>query len=324
MLRGQATALFLAAIVVVAADANGAGLRRVSPDVLAQVATPTPIPWFAAVPTPIPGAYAGIEDAFAAGNVWDTGSLGFFHRPGLEMLQTGLCNFVCFDEPGHQSHHIVAFGSDFTPTPGPGTTPAFTHFGAASNCAPTCPGYVNNQAFGLTLAPTPRPTNSGFYVAVDYEGDLGAASNVGAGAAVIAGAGDGIAGSRPYPLPSSGSLVSRTGSGEGDVLLGGSGNYIKCDYGETNMGSLTCGSPFWSAVSRSSPAGPVAPCYQNGGTACNSTFHIVKNAGDLGITTLSPPPCANNTWCSLTGNVISLSSNAVFANNNYNCSLSSF
>ena len=106
-------------------------------------------------------------------------------------------------------------------------------------------------------------------------------------------------------LPNFGLLVSRTGTGQGDVLLGssGSGNYVKCDHGETTPGSLTCGAPLWS-VSTGSVAGPVPPCYQNGGTSCNSTFHSVKNTTGLTITTSGA--CSNNTWCSLSGNTIAL------------------
>jgi hypothetical protein len=339
MLRGQATALFLTAIVVTAfspgtaahkvafaADLKGAGRTGSHTELVAQGATPTPngyIPyWNGYTPNPVPGANAGIEDAFAAGNVYDSGALGLpgGHPSGLGMLQTGLCNFVCFAGPSDKSHHIVAFGSDS----GPDVT-AFSHFGAANNCDPTCAGQIKNEAFGITLAPTPRPTNDGHYFEVDYQGDLGVASKVDAGAAVIAGTGDGVAGSTPYPSPSSGSLVSHTGPGTGDVLLGDSSNYVKCDYSETTPGSLTCGAPLWSAASPSASPGPVPPCYQNVGTACTSTFHNVKNTADLGIkTSLTAPPCANNAWCVLTNNVISLSSSAVFASNNYGCSLSSF
>lgn len=339
MLRAQATALFLAAIVVTAfspgttpqkvafaADLNRAARTPPNTALVAQ-AMASYIPWFyhptQTWPTPIPSANAGIEGAFAAGNFYNTaGGFGFDNRSGLKMLQTGLCNFVCFSEPGQQSHHLVAFGSDAS-----SDATAFSHFGAAKNCDPTCPGNVNNAAFGITLAPTPRPTSSGHYFAVNYLGDLGVASKIDAGAAVIAGAGDGVAGSTPYPSPSSGSLVSHTGSAQGDVLLGDASNYIKCDYNETNPGSnsLTCGAPLWSAASPSAAPGPVPPCYQSSGTGCNSTFHIVKNVGDLGIkTSLTAPPCQNNAWCVLTNNVISLSSSAVFASNNYSCSLSSF
>jgi hypothetical protein len=222
MLRGQAVILFFAAIMLVAVGISGAGPRRPNTQLVAQVVTPTPdgyIPWWSGyTPSPLPGAYAGVGDAFAAGNVWDTGSLGFNHPSGLPMLQTGQCNFVCFGKPGQTTHHIVAFGSDFTPSPGPLNTPAFTHFGAASNCnqgaEPTCPGHINNQVFGITLAPSPRPTDSGFYIAVDGQGDVGIAGNAAAGAAFIAGAGNGAVGSAPYPSPRSGSLVSHTGSGQ--------------------------------------------------------------------------------------------------------------
>ena len=129
MLRGQATALFLAAIVVMAFSpgttaqkvAVAAGLKRAAQTppntALVAQAMPSYIPWFYQPtqiwPTPIPSANAGIEGAFAAGNVYNTaGGFGFDKRSGLKMLQTGLCNFVCFAGPGDKSHHIVAFGSD--------------------------------------------------------------------------------------------------------------------------------------------------------------------------------------------------------------------
>src|ERR1700727_3800261 len=49
-------------------------------------ASPWPNPW----PTPIPSAYAAIDGAFAVGNIYDTGSLGFGHPGGFDMLITGM------------------------------------------------------------------------------------------------------------------------------------------------------------------------------------------------------------------------------------------
>lgn len=337
----RATLFFLVAIVVIALTpatasrqvAFAADLNRVqlNANLVAQ-ATSGFITWFYSPspgtpwPSPIASANAGIQGAFAAGNVYDSGFGGFGPPPGLSMLLTGKCNFVCFGAPGSESHHVAAFGNDFTE--GGDYVNPFTHFGAADDCQKgdhehMCPGHIGNQALGFTLAPSPRPSYSdGFYLAVDYQGNLGVAHNVVAGAAVIAGAGNGAVDSAPYPSPRSGSLVSRTGSGQGDVLLGdSSASHVKCDYGETTSGSLTCDAPLWSAVSTSSSAGPVPPCYQSSGTSCSSTFHIVKNVSNLGIETAAS--CANNAWCALLHNVISLSSSAVFANNNYNCSLSS-
>jgi len=322
MLRGQATVLFLVSIVVVAADAHGAGPMRLSTDVVAQVATPTPggyIPWFTTTPTPIPNAYAGIENAFAAGIIYNTGSGGTGSQSGISIAQTNDCNFLCFGKQGTASVRVLMFGNDRNAN-------SYTEIGAPDACSPNCPGEVTDQAFGISIfaspSPNPTPTNLGNFLAIDGAGNLGIASNVAAGGAIVAGAGDGDpTGPTPYPPPSPGSLVSRTGSGTGDVLLGDSSNYVKCDYGETTPGSVTCGAPFWSAVSTSALPGPVPPCYQNGGAACYSTFHSVKNTGGLGITTSGF--CTSNTWCSLSGNTITLSASAVFADTYYACSLSS-
>jgi hypothetical protein len=97
---------------------------------VAQVATPTPGPiyWYynnAPTPSPYPSAWAAINGAFAAGNIYDTGTGGFGAPPGLDIISTGLCNYVCFGRHGAQSHHALAFGSDFN-------SYAFTHQGSSS------------------------------------------------------------------------------------------------------------------------------------------------------------------------------------------------
>lgn len=104
-----------------------------------------------------------------------------------------------------------------------------------------CPGNIRNQVFGVTVDSAPEPTGGGYVVAVDGSGNFGAAANLYAGGAIVAGAGSGTA----EPSPSAGSLVSHTGPGTGDILLGSSGtnNYVKCDYGETVAGKVVCNEP---------------------------------------------------------------------------------
>ena len=330
MLRGQATALFLVAVVVVALNSGtahekaafAAGVKGAGPSGLNSFVAQAPnyIPWYGPSPppwpTPITGANAGIEGAFAAGNIYNSGAGGTGSQSGLDVLNTAACNFLCFGKRGTASVRVLIFGNDYD-------SESYTEIGAPDACSPHCPGQITNEAFGLSIqAADPAPTNAGHFLAVDGRGELGVASNIAAGGAVIAGAGDGTPSASPYPSPNFGLLVSRTGTGQGDVLLGssGSGNYVKCDYGETTPGSLTCGAPLWS-VSTGSVAGPVPPCYQNGGTSCNSTFHSVKNTTGLTITTSGA--CSNNTWCSLSGNTIALSSSAVFSDTYYACALSS-
>lgn len=329
MLKGQVIVLFLVGIVVAATGGKGAGSQQIHTELVAQ-AVPSYIPWYTLPPspdpwpTPITGANAGIEGAFAAGNIYNSGAGGTGSQPGIGIINTGVCNFLCFGQPGTSSARVFVFGNDYDPNNG-GTS--YTDIGAANACSPHCPGGITNQTLGISIhasppAPSPTPINSGHFLALDGYGNLGIANNVSAAYAVIAGAGNGDPSSAPsYPPPSPGSLVSHTGTGQGDVLLGDSGNYVKCDYGETTTGSLTCGAPVWSAVSTSSSAGPVPPCYQSAGTSCNSTFHIAKNVSDLNIEPSAS--CLNNTWCTLSNNVISLSSTAVFVDGYYACGLSS-
>ena len=136
----------------------------------------------------------------------------------------------------------------------------------------------------------------------------------------VAGAGAGTP--NPVPSPSNGSLVSYTGTATGELLLGSSASSVRCDYGETSAGNLTCNSPLRSTSSAASSAGAVPPCYKNDGTPCNATFHLVKNSSSLNVTTNGA--CANNTWCTLNNASVSFTAaNAQFANDRYNCTLSS-
>jgi hypothetical protein len=219
----------------------------VSSETVAQITFPPYLPWYTAVPSPLPSvsAYVGVAGALGAGNVYNTGLNGFGTTPpGTAMLNTGECYFICFGAPGMMSHHSLAFGNDVN---SPGGFPSYTHSGAPDDCNQLfdyCPGGVLNRVFGLTVKASPLPPpGNGFFVALDGHGNLGVLNNFYAGAAVVAGAGIGT----PAPLPSfePGSLVSNTGAGRGDVLLGssGGGNHVTCDYGETTNGMLTCDQP---------------------------------------------------------------------------------
>lgn len=206
---------------------------------LAQAPTPTPtyIFWYPSSPSPwpapIPSANAAINAAFGAGNIYNTGAGGFGSSSGIDILDTNLCNFLCFGARGVASHHVLAYGNDYQ------TGVSFTTQGAPDDCGSSCPGNVANQIFSITLQSNPF-VNNGYIVSVDGKGNVGVYNNIIAGAAVVAGAGD----SNPEPSPTSGSLVSHTGSGKGDILLGSSGNFVKCDYGESTSGVLACNQPF--------------------------------------------------------------------------------
>ncbi|HVN69791.1 MAG TPA: hypothetical protein VMU38_09105, partial [Candidatus Binatia bacterium] len=182
----------------------------------------------APTPSPYPSAWAAINGAFAAGNIYDTGTLGFGHNPGLGTLETGLCNYLCFGEPGQQSHHFLAFGSD-------DTAYSFTHQGAADNHTVAS---IKNQIYAVSVSVSSSPEDEMHFVAVDGNGNVGVDNNVIAGATVVAGQ----ANTNPYPSPTpgGGSLISHTGAGTGELLLGDSANYVRCDYGETTMSVLTC------------------------------------------------------------------------------------
>ncbi len=291
---------------------------------LAQVpdpATTGPIMWYynTITPTPsaIPSGWAAINGAFAAGNIYNTGTApgGFGSPPsGLGVLKTGLCNYLCFGAPGQQSHHALAFGSDYTAY-------SFTHQGAANDHNVAS---IKNQVYAVSVYVSASPDEL-HYVAVDGNGKLGVDSNLIAGSTVVAGQ----ANTHPYPspAPAGGSLISHTGAGTGELLLGASANYVRCDYGETTMSVLTCNepetvtAPVMAAESATSSTGPVPPGYDHLGTSSASTFHIVKNMNSVGVETATA--CVSNTWCSLSNNSIVLSSAADFASANYSCALSS-
>lgn len=323
--------LFLITIFVVAfspgtAAGGGKGSVPTQPDgrLLAQVATPTPGPlyWYynnAPTPSPYPSAWAAINGAFAAGNIYNTGTApgGFGSPPsGLKVLNTGLCDFLCFGAPGHPSHHVLAFGSDYNAY-------SFTHQGAASDHSVAG---ILNQVYAVAVFVSGSPDEL-HYVAIDGNGNFGVDNNVIAGATVVAGQ----ANTNPYPSPTpgGGSLVSHTGAGTGELLLGDSANYVRCDYGETTTSVLTCNgfvtvrAPLTAAESATSSTGPVPPGYAQDGTNTAGSFHIVKNTTDPGVKISSMVSCAPKTWCSLTNNSIALSSAAQFTSTNYSCALSS-
>jgi hypothetical protein len=288
---------------------------------VAQVATPTPGPiyWYynnAPTPSPYPSAWAAINGAFAAGNIYDTGTGGFGAPPGLDIISTGLCNYVCFGRHGAQSHHALAFGSDFN-------SYAFTHQGSADNHMVAS---IWNQLYNVSTSVSKEPgAVTEHYLAIDGTGNLGVQSDIIAGSTVVAGQ----ANTNPYPSPTpgGGSLMSHTGAGAGELLLGDSTNYVRCDYGETTTTVLTCNAPvtitahLMAAESATSSTGPAPPAYKQDGTSPAASFHIVKNINPTTVKTTGS--CSPNTWCSLNNNNIALSSTAEFTSTNYSCALSS-
>lgn len=286
------------------------------------MATPTPGPiyWYydnAPTPSPYPSAWAAINGAFAAGNVYNTGTGGSGSlKSGLGVLNTGLCNFLCFGAPGSPSPAVFVLGNDVNHI----NFTSLTILGAPDDCTTHCPGGVPNSVYGITFY---ENSSYSYFAAVDSHGNLGIYSDVIAGQTVVAGQ----ANTNAYPSPTPGALVSHTGAGTGELLMGDSANYVRCDYGETTTSALTCNAPVTvtaplkAAKSPTSSTGPVPPCYDYTGTACGSAFHIVKNTSDPGVTTNGQ--CNPNTWCSLSGNSITLSSAAQFTSNTYTCALSS-
>ncbi len=332
MLRGLAL-LFLITMFVVVLSPRGAAVgqkgsipAQPSGRFIAQVPTPGPTPgpiyWYyntSPTPSPIPGAWAAINGAFAAGNVYNTGTGGSgSSSSGLGVLNTLLCNFLCFGAPGSPSPAVFVLGNDHDTA----HRTSLTILGAPDDCGTQCPGGVLNNVYGITLY---ENSSYSYFAAVDGSGNLGIYNNVIAGETVVAGE----ANASPYPSPtaSGGSLISQTGAGTGELLLGDSANYVRCDYGETTTGVLTCNAPvtvtasLMAAKSPTSSTGPVPPCYDHNGTACGSAFHVVKNTSDPGVTTNGS--CTPASWCSLNNNSIVLSSAAQFTSNAYTCALSS-
>jgi hypothetical protein len=275
---------------------------------------PSYLPWYTAIPSPFPtaSAYVGVGGAWGAANVYNTGVNAFgAQAPGTGVLNTGRCYFLCFGAPGRASHHFLAYGNDVVPpvSPGPGTS--YTHNGAADDCTlPTpppafsvCPGGIANQVFGVSVTPTTTP--GGYLVALDGNGNLGVLTNLYAGAAVVAGAGF----STPEPSPAPGSLVSYTGIGSGDFILGSSatGTSVKCDFGETTMNTVTCNRPF--VVSN----GGIQPDGATGG--------YIPVAFPIGIGT--PHPQILSASCTVTGSgACTFPNGFTFGDTTYQCTVS--
>lgn len=330
MIQRLATVLAVLATAVALSVNASAGTTRPATTLVAQAPTPTYVTWYNVAspwPSPITSAYVGIGGALGAGNIYNTATNGF-GSPGTGVLGTNSCAFLCYGVPGVASSNVIAVGNDVS-SPNPYS---FTTIGAPDDCSTSgprlCPGGISDQVFSIEgyVSPTATPT---VLVAIDASANFAVFNNIYAGAAVVAGAGTSP---NPVPSPSPGSLVSYTGTSEkpdtGDILLGSSGNYVKCDYGESAPNKLTCNAPLnvngpvKSAVSTTATLGPVGPCYAYNGSPCASTFHVVKNSSGLDITTSGA--CANDIWCALNNASISISgSNAQFANDQYSCSLSS-
>lgn len=197
----------------------------------------TTSPW----PSPITSAYVGIGGALGAGNIYNTATNGFA-TPGTGSLGTGECAFLCFGAPGTASANVVLFGNDVK-------AHSFSALGAPDDCsgstAPLCPGGIGDSVFAVEYYESSSATQSVF-LAIDKNAHFAVLNGFYAGGAIVAGAGLGTP--APVPSPTTGSLVSYTGTpaspNTGDVLLGSSASYVKCDYGETTGGVLTCNQPF--------------------------------------------------------------------------------
>lgn len=200
--------------------------------------TPVPSPW----PTPISGAYVGIGGALGAGNMYNTATNGV-GVSGTGMLGTGECFFLCYGGPGVASSNVLSVGTDVS------SSYSFMTLGAPDDCqqtiAPLCPGGIADKVFSIEsyASATATPT---VLVAIDASANLAVFNGIYVGQAVIAGAPAGTPG--PLPATTAGSLVSFTGNGKhlgaGELLLGSSANYVKCDYDETNESVLTCNQRF--------------------------------------------------------------------------------
>jgi hypothetical protein len=185
-----------------------------------------------------------------------------------------------------------------------------THYGAAADCTPappgksSCPGGIENQAFGVTVFSSPQPQGP-FFAALDGDGNLGILDDVYAGAAIVAGAGT----STSEPSPSAGSLVSYTGAGTGDILLGSAGtlNYVKCDYGETTAQALTCDQQLVVG------SGGIRPNGASGGYA--------PEAFPLGLATPHPQVLSGNCIAVTTSALCTFPNSFSFADTSYNCTI---
>ncbi len=293
----------------------GAGAQHRAVQTVAQVtAAPTPgfIPWYASSqvpwPSPLPSADAAIGGAFGAALLYND-IVTAHNVPGLGMLATNSCQFICFGAPGVASHHVFAYGSDVDPT-------AYTTQGAPDDCTPLgavldvgCPGDVDSSVFSVTFHGN-LPPNGGYFVAVDGKANLGVFRNIIAGSSVIAGAGIGT----PEPSPTPGSLVSHTGTGQGELLLGSSADFVTCDYGVSAAGTLRCNKPFVAAGFTSSSGG-MLPNGASGGYA--------PEAFAGGAATSHPRLVSGSCASGYSKSVLCTFSNRVsFTGTTYNCTVS--
>jgi hypothetical protein len=273
------------------------------------------LPWSSA-PSPLPmiSAYVGIGGAWGAGNTYNTATNAFMptQAPGSGMLDTDQCYFVCFGTPAKASHHYIVYGNDISST-------FFTHLGAADDCGhgqfSSCPGGINNQVLGVSVDSEPDP----YFAAVDGRGNVGVLAGLYAASAVVAGA------SSTAPTPSAGSLVSHTGASEGDVLLGstGSGNDVKCDFGETQLSTLTCNEPLVIVGSGATSAGinGSGVVWATGGVQPNgSSGGYAPEAFPLGVATAHPQMLSGS--CTVTGSAMcTFPNHFAFLDSTYTCTV---
>lgn len=271
---------------------------------IAQV-TPTPgfIPWYYASPspwpTPVASANAAIAQSFGAGTFYNTsGTTG--------MLNSAGCFFICYGAPGSASHHMLAYGNDTDSS-------AYTSQGAPDDCTDhlmvhQCPGGIENQVFSITQHAVSAP-NEGFFVSLDQNANFAVFNNVIAGNAIIAGPGTGTPEASPIP---SGALVSYSGAGKGNLLLGSASDFLTCDYGKTLATTFTCDKAFVAAGVTSSTGG-VRPNGSSGGYA--------PEAFPLGVASQHPQVLSGS--CSVSSSTTCTFPNSfAFPDTAYNCTIS--
>lgn len=224
----------LVALSVNASAQSGARVAQGTPNYVTWYNTPSP--W----PSPITSAYVGIGGALGAGNIYNTATNGF-GSAGTGILGTGKCAFLCYGAPGVASSNVLAIGNDVSAISGG----SFTTLGAPDDCtastAPVCPGGIHDQVFGVEYYVNSLATPA-VYLAIDNSANFAVSKGIYAVAAVVAGATG-----APWPSPSAGSLVSDTSTSSvpntGDILLGSTTSYVKCDFGETQPLIFTCNQP---------------------------------------------------------------------------------
>ena len=232
---------------------------------------------------------------------------GFYGIASTIVSAGGQCEF-CYGQPGIASHHVVGMGNDRV------STCSYSSFGAADDGSVAG---VQNDLWSLTYTDICNSGNDHYMAGIDTNFNIGFRNNVYAVGAVVAG--QTTATTAPSPTP--GALVSTTGTGKGDVLLGSNGNFAKCDYGETTSSTLTCNAPLTvigpvSAIptASASPA-PVPPCYHASSTPCALTFHIVTGSTSLNTS----GSCANGAICGGSATITFSGVAAPFTSLTYSC-----